>query len=177
MADATLQVRKSNQIVSSCIKGYSLNQKKLLCFLISIFNEKNNSTKIQASEALDNLNLNSNNYSQLRRMTLSMIKGIEIPLDEEKVIQIPIFHKIYYGNGVLEFQFHEDLLPFITNLKNKYTEYQLTYITRFTCTYSLNIYELCRQYLNTKQKYRYLTLNELKFFLDISANKYKEYKD
>ena len=68
--------------------------------------------------------------------------------------------------------FHPDLMPFLLELKSKFTTYNLKYVTGFNSKHAFRIYEICKkQYnldtLHKKRKYGKLliTINDLKEIL------------
>lgn len=83
--------------------------------------------------------------------------------------------RVYFKKeGRFYIEFHEKLLPYIANLKNKYTKYQLVNIGAFTSTHTIRLYELCSQYKLLGE--REITLKDLKDWLQVS-NKYPIFYD
>lgn len=83
--------------------------------------------------------------------------------------------RIYFKKeGRFYIEFHEKLLPYIANLKNKYTKYELVNIGAFTSIHTIRLYELCSQYRAVGE--REIALEELKNWLQIS-NKYELYSN
>jgi hypothetical protein len=174
-------VKKSNSAISSRVKGYSLNQMKIMNLAISELTELTTADEVlsfQAVDLLKALGLGENNHTELRKSTLDMIRGIEIPKADGGFSQVPVFHEIeYHTGGTVDIRFHEKVLPLLVQAKTEYTKYYFQNIQRLKSTYSVKIYELCKQYQNTKQGYRDLTIDELKTYLDIPLKKYSRYCD
>lgn len=83
--------------------------------------------------------------------------------------------RIYYKQeGRFYIEFHEKLLPYIANLKNRYTKYELVHIGAFSSTHTIRLYELCSQYKTVGE--REIKLSELKDWLQIK-DKYPAFKD
>ena len=83
--------------------------------------------------------------------------------------------RVYFKKeGRFYIEFHEKLLPYIANLKNKYTKYQLVNIGAFTSTHTIRLYELCSQYKLLGE--REIPLNDLKDWLQVTG-KYELYSD
>lgn len=81
--------------------------------------------------------------------------------------------RIYFKKeGRFYIEFHEKLLPYIANLKARYTKYELVNIGAFTSTHTIRLYELCSQYKTIGE--REIKLSDLKDWLQIS-NKYPRY--
>jgi plasmid replication initiation protein len=174
-------VKKSNRAISSRVKGYSLTQTKIMNIAISELTEHTTASEVLSFQAVDLLSaigLGSNNHTELRKATLGMIRGIEIPKDDGGFSQVPVFHEIeYHTGGTVDIRFHEKVLPLLVQAKTEYTKYYFQNIQRLKSGYSIKIYELCKQYQNTKQGYRDLTIEELKTFLDIPLKKYPRFAD
>ncbi|MDO9700244.1 RepB family plasmid replication initiator protein, partial [Glaesserella parasuis] len=48
--------------------------------------------------------------------------------------------------GRFYIEFHDELIPYISELHDNYTKYQLVNIGAFSSTHSIRLYELCSQY-------------------------------
>jgi len=174
-------VKKSNTAISSRVKGYSLNQIKIMNLAISELTEHTTADDVLSFDSVDLLKaigLGANNHTELRKATLDMIRGIEIPKENGGFSQVPVFREIeYHTGGTVDIQFHEKVLPLLVQAKTEYTKYYFQNIQRLKSGYSIKIYELCKQYQNTKQGYRDLTIDELKIYLDIPLKKYPRFAD
>jgi plasmid replication initiation protein len=174
-------VKKSNTAISSRVKGYSLNQMKIMNLAISELTEHTTADEVLSFQAVDLLKaigLGENNHTELRKSTLDMIRGIEIPKADGGFSQVPVFHEIeYHTGGTVDIRFHEKVLPLLVQAKTEYTKYYFQNIQRLKSGYSIKIYELCKQYQNTKQGYRDLTIDELKIYLDIPLKKYPRFSN
>lgn len=174
-------VKKSNKAISSRVKGYSLNQMKIMNLAISELTEHTTTDEVLSFQAVDLLKaigLGENNHTELRKATLDMIRGIEIPKADGGFSQVPVFQEIeYHAGGTVDIRFHEKVLPLLVQAKTEYTKYYFQNIQRLKSGYSVKIYELCKQYQNTKQGYRDLTIDELKIYLDIPLKKYPRFSN
>ncbi len=174
-------VKKSNRLISSRIKGYSLTQSKIFNLAIAELTEQTKESDVLSFQAVDLLSaigLGKNNHSELQKATLDMIRGVEIPEEDGSFSQVPTFKKFkYHKGGGVDIQFGADILPHLIQAKTEYTKYYFQNIQRLKSNYSVKIYELCKQYQNTKQGYRDLSIDELKIYLDIPLKKYPRYCD
>lgn len=75
------------------------------------------------------------------------------------------FTKLECEEGVIFYEFHNDLTPFLLDLKNQFTKYHLTNILKLRSSYSIQIFELLYQYKTIKQ--RKITFEELRKILNI----------
>lgn len=174
-------VKKSNRVITSRVKNYSLTQMKIMNLAISELTEQTTADDVLSFQAIDLLNaigLGAKNHIELRKATLDMIRGIEIPKEDGGFSQVPIFKEIeYHKGGTVDIQFHEKVLPLLVQAKTEYTKYYFENIQQLKSGYSIKIYELCKQYQNTKQGYRDFTIEELKTFLDIPPKKYPRFSN
>lgn len=171
-------VVKSNELIESNMKGFTLIQTKLLNLAISQLKADTplgHWFEFEASYLLKVLNMGEGNHSDLRNATLSMLRGIEIK-DGNKIMQRPLLVTDYLiGEGIVKFRFDQDAQPYLADLKEKYTKYYFENIQRISSTYAIRLYELLKQYQKIGK--REFLIDDLKFFLDISKDKYKLYAD
>ncbi|HDR1895425.1 replication initiation protein [Pasteurella multocida] len=83
--------------------------------------------------------------------------------------------RVYFKKeGRFYIEFHEKLLPYIANLKARYTKYELVNIGAFTSTHTIRLYELCSQYKTVGD--REIKIDDLKDWLQVKG-KYDLYAD
>lgn len=86
-----------------------------------------------------------------------------------------VYHiKYHEGDGVIELGFSPTVTPYLTRLNREFTYYQLRQIGSLDSFYSIRIYELCSQFLQTG--IRTVTLERIRTMLDI-GDKYPLLKD
>lgn len=78
------------------------------------------------------------------------------------------------SSGVIGLRFSKPLLPFISNVKENFTQYLLSEVARMQGSYSVRIYELLIQYKQIGG--RSITVDELRMMLDLGS-KYKLFND
>ena len=97
--------------------------------------------------------------------------------NDERILHEVAFvtDRVYFKKeGRFYIEFHEKILPYIANLKARYTKYELVNIGAFTSTHTIRLYELCSQYKTVGM--RDIKLNDLKDWLQIK-DKYNAYAD
>lgn len=97
--------------------------------------------------------------------------------NDDRILHEVVFvtDRVYFKKeGRFYIEFHEKILPYIANLKARYTKYELVNIGAFTSTHTIRLYELCSQYKTVG--YREIKLNDLKDWLQIK-DKYSAYAD
>ncbi|WP_176547944.1 replication initiation protein [Priestia aryabhattai] len=102
---------------------------------------------IAVKELLKIFNITDKNHALIEKACEELVgKGIKIK-DEKGWTMYPWFQKIRYykKEGVIEFQFPNDLKPYLLQLKKKegLTSYRLENILRLSSVYTQRIYEIC----------------------------------
>ncbi|MBI5141317.1 MAG: replication initiation protein [Nitrospirae bacterium] len=91
-----------------------------------------------------------------------------------------LFHFFYlghYNNGLLQLYFVDEMRPFFFDLSREFTIYGLDCIKQLHSEYSIRIFELLKQYQNTKSQRRVFRVEELMQLLGIEQGKYHRYSD
>ena len=78
------------------------------------------------------------------------------------------------GQGVIEVEIPKKVMPYLWNLSEKFTAYQLYNILALKSSYSIMLYELFKSY--AWKKTIVLSLDDLRKYLGLDETKYKEYK-
>lgn len=135
-------------------QNLSLNESKLLRLMISqiVVNDKElRMYTIKIPELADILNISTQNlYRDIDKMTSSLMQQI-IKINTKnsrgKVswIKFQIFNTCKYKDGLLTMKLHDELRPFLIELKNLYTQYQISTIIGMKSTYAIRIYELLKE--------------------------------
>ena len=116
-------------------------------------------------------------YTQVQKAILKIAKRDMVLRDDEKMfVAVPFVKKRVYfkTEGRFYIEFHEDLIPYIANLKARYTKYELVNIGAFTSTHTIRLYELCSQYKTVGK--REIKIDDLKDWLQVKG-KYDLYAD
>ena len=149
---------------------------------------------------MDDIDLNhySINVSEFKELTKTTHKDIYNQLDEattrlmRRVIEIKdadkkgkrsfkkltIMTKAEYieGEGQIHIRLNDEIKPYLLELKDHFTQYQLKYVMQMKSVYTLRIYELLKQYESTRTLRRKFELEELKANLGI-ISEYPVFKD
>ena len=160
------KVYKHNDLVNEKPKDpYTLNQLKLICHLISHI--KPTDTNFETKEvSLKELNFdsieNGCNYGIFKSEILELLKK---PFELPTKYWVNWFSTLSYKEGVIEYAFDERLKPYLLNLKNNFTSYQLKNILSLKSVYAIRMYELLKQYEVAKT--RTIEIKELRNLLNI----------
>ncbi len=146
---------------------YCKNELRIICKLISDINntyEKDFQKKVIRINDLDFSGVEStNNYTYL----VDLCKGLMKKTFFMNGSYYSWFTKLtpLSGVGIVEYEFHNDLKPFLLDLKTNFTKYHLTNILKLRSSYSIQIFELLYQYKTIK--HRKMTFEELRNILNI----------
>ena len=116
-------------------------------------------------------------YTQVRNAVLKISKRwVTLVDNEHELTEVALIHKRSYfkKEGRFYIEFHDELIPYISELHDNYTKYQLVNIGAFSSTHSIRLYELCSQYRDTG--WRQTSVDELKDWLQVS-DKYDRYNN
>ena len=174
-------VVKANVLIQKSRFSLSLQQQKIVLYLIS---------KIQPSDEdfteyefsipdfcrVCGIDYDSGkNYSDLKAQIKEIAdKSLWITLEDEEETLVRWIEKPYINKrqGIVRIRLDRDMKPFLLQLKEHYTQYQLVYTLRMKSRYSLRLYELIMSYFYNKlgTYSRTFSVDELKTLLD--AEKY-----
>ena len=108
------------------------------------------------------------NYKQLREAT-SDLGSRMFEVETDKIYrQIWIFQKVDYiiGKGYLEISLSNYIRPYLFDIKNNFTSYQLHSILNLSSKYAKRIYTICSQWKDLG-KSKLFSIDELKYLLKI----------
>ena len=122
------------------------------------------------------------NGAYLHKATADMGSRMLEVEDATEYRQIWMFQQIRFlkGQGIIEFDLTRHVLPFLFDLKNNFTSYELAAALRLTSKYAKRVYQLCSQWKNLGETKKY-DLQEFKRMLglldDKGNEKMKQIKD
>lgn len=109
-------------------------------------------------------------YERAREITSNLMKRVmEIP-KETGYLQISFLSSAEYfrGTGYVELSFDPKLKPYLLQLKERFTQYDIRNVLSLQSFYSIRIYELLRQYSRIGE--RVMAVDELKEMLKLPAS-------
>ena len=117
-------------------------------------------------------------YERAREITANLMKRImELP-KENGYLQISFLSSAEYirGTGYVELSFDPKLKPYLLQLKERFTQYDIRNVLSLQSFYSIRIYELLKQYIRLGE--RAMRVVELKELLKLpkSYNHYASFK-
>jgi plasmid replication initiation protein len=130
--------------------------------------------RFSIQELMQEFHMTGSNYTALKSATAGMIRAV-ILKNKDGEVQLPLFTKVSYKEGIVDMYLHPELKPYILDIKQRYTKYFFKSITGLNSIYSMRLYELLKQY--EFRNSRSFKLEDLRFLLNISTGKYAKYTD
>ena len=180
-------VRKANELIQRARYKLSLQQQKIVLYLIaqiSPFDAEFHTYELGIADfcrvcGIDNPG--GKDYAELRSQIKAIAdKSMWLRLEDGsgtalvRWIESPVIRE---NAGVIELRLSEALRPYLLNLKSNFTQYDLIYTLHFKSKYSIRLYELvCSIHFRELDEYkRRFSLDELRRLLDCET--YTEYKN
>ena len=167
------KVTKSNELVKA---GYtlSLNEQRLILFCIAQIDSRKPFSRIKAVTAAAfaaAYTLETRHaYEALEDATERLWnREVKTRFEDGRVEKVRWVSKATYdrGNGRVTVNFSPEILPFLTLLNERFTSYDLRYISHLTSTYAIRVYEYLKQYVKLRSSIR-VTLVDFKEMLELS---------
>lgn len=152
-------VKKSNAIIQKARYSFSLQQQKILCYLITNLSETDTSEtekKFDIKTFFDFMEVDSKNYERVRENLKALRDKSWFIMDKDGTeTSVSFLTKVRTNkrNGTVIIYFDKDILPYLQNLREKYTTYKLYYIMTMKSQYSIRLYELFKSVLGKTNWY------------------------
>jgi len=168
-----LEIRQHN-VLTNARYDYTEMQQDLMFFLISKLNPDNKDSYSLSIVELSKLTGKKYNAAYLHKATADMGSRVLEVLTENSYEQIWMFQRVKYhlGQGIIEFDLTKHILPYLFDLKNNFTSYELAAALRLTSKYAKRIYPLCSQWkdLGETKKYDLQDFKKMLGLLDSKGN-------
>ena len=179
-------IRKANELIQKSRFSLTLQQQKILLYLISQITPYDETFKqyefsIPEFCRICGIQVESGkNYKDLK----TAIKDIRdksiwvtMPNGMDSLLSWIEKARIDSGSGIVQIKLDDDMKPFLLQLKENFTQYELIFTLHFKSKYTIRLYELIKSiHFQELQEYkkRY-DVDELRRLLD--ADIYKEYRN
>jgi hypothetical protein len=182
--DGKNMVVKSNYFIMNSSYDLSLEEQKLILSLASLVHPDDENFKpylMRISDLMDIFRVESKTkYSEIPKITKGLMKKvfeIFVPA-ENKMIQVAWLSSAEYvkGSGAVELEFSPKLKPYMLQLKEKFTQYQLANVLCMKSKYAPRLYEILKSNEFKRQGYEIIAVAELRRLLK-AENKYPRYND
>ncbi len=178
-----LSVTKANHLIEASYR-LTLEEQRLVLACISKIDPRDTLEKasrpitITANEYAELFNIDRRSSYQQLKLALGKLWDREIIFmeDGKKTTHRWLPDKIEYPEreGKVEMCFNTSILPYLTGIRENFKSYQLRQIASLRSNYTIRIYELLNQYLDTG--WRDISLDNLRDILQV-GDKYERYTD
>ena len=173
-----LIIYKDNYLIEASYK-LTLDEQRLMLYCIGKLNpvEPVQKQEIIIEDFAKNFRLDKNSaYQQVKKAIENIYnRSIKVrdPKQEKEFRWIQ--EKTYIDKkGIAIIEFSNAIMPYLCQLENQFTKYQLKYISDFKSVYSIRVYELLTQFRTLKN--RTILISELRDLLNLN-NKFLSWND
>lgn len=158
----------------------TLGEQKIVLLLISMISPKDTDFKdyeMKVSDFSNTMGLSGKSIYERMDDVLDKLLSRVIHIPEKTgFLKIGWVSSARYieGEGIIQLSFDKKLKPYLLQLKEQFTKYNLFMVTSFKSAYAVRIYMLLKQY--EKIGYREFDLDELKDILGIDSKSYDDFK-
>lgn len=179
--DRSQLVVKSNRLIQNTRSTFTLQQQKILLYLVSKIQPDDEEFKTYTVDLkhlckICNIDVHPENYKNFRESIKNLRDKsfwLRTPEGYTTVSWIERFW-IKEESSTLEIKFDEYLKPFLLQLRANFTAYNLEYVLLFKSAYSIRLYELLRSNLNTGKLE--ISLDDFRDYFMLGY-KYQPYKE
>lgn len=179
-------VVKANTLIQNSRFSLSLQQQKILLYLISQISPNDEQFKLYEFDLIQFCKVcgldygSGKNYSDIKKAIKEIAdKSIWVEIEEDEETLLRWIEKPYINKrqGIVKIRLDEDMKPFLLQLKANFTCYEIIWTLKFQSKYSIRLYELAKSlhYHELEIYTKRYTVEELKRLL--GAEHYKEYRD
>lgn len=172
-------VVKDNKIIEASY-SLSLSEQRVLLACISQIDSRSplqpeNKFQVVASDIIDLMGLNRSNAYRDMKMAVDKLYNRSIKIDGEDSEMRWIYRKEYVKDeGKITLYFSPEIIPYLSQLSDKFTAYKLKYVSQFKSSYSIRLYEILVQWASTGE--REVKVEWLREIFQVEE-KYKTIKD
>lgn len=175
-------VVKSNEIIQKSRFSMTVQQQKIMLFFISKIRPDDEprhlyTISIRDYCAVANIDTNAGkNHADIKKSLKAIAdKSMWLVKPNGKEVLLRWLDRLEIdAGGTLTVRFHEDMFPYLLDLRERYTQYSLEYVLPMRSKYGIRLYELMRSYANMDSAVR-MSIEELKQRMD--CDKYARFPD
>ena len=175
-------VTKSNYFIMNSNYDLSLQEQKIILTLASLVrkdDEEFKPYKFKIAEFMELVGVeDKSKYIEIPKITKELMKKVLEIHEGNTLLQVAWLNSARYekGSGMVTLKFSPDLKPYMLQLKEQFTQYQLANILTMRSKYSPRIYEILKCNEFKKQGYIEIELEELRKLLR-TEGMYHQYQD
>lgn len=153
------KVVKSNELIQQRTHMLSVQEQKIILFLISQLKPEQKEFDYQTFDIIDFCDMcgidhsSGKNYSDLRKAIKNLRdKSMWVIGKETDTLMSWISNaQIEKNNGKIKIRFDEEMKPYLLELKNRYTQFDLIFTLGMKSKYSVRLYEILKSYEKTNE--------------------------
>lgn len=182
------KVVKHNDLVQKSRFSLTLAEQKTINFLVSLIKPKKDATDIQPLEyefdikqycKICGIDYKQGENYRMVRDTLKSLRDKSVMMTKPDGTETSVswLNKFWSnkGKGWAKIRFDEDIAPYLFELLENTTRYQLLNVLPMKSKYSVRLYEICRSWAGLKS--HTYKIEELRKMLDIPDDELKRYPD
>ena len=183
--DGSMVVRKHNELIEAKYK-LTLNEQRLILNLITILTPDDDDFMdytIQASDVALMFGVQDKDFYIKLQDAVKTLMNRTIDISKGNVVElVHWFSNIRYvrGSGKINVRFDKAIKPYLLQLKDHFTQYQIGAIAQFKSSYSVRFYELLKMKEfqgNGGQFYRIFPIEELRAYMQLEPTEYSVFQD
>ena len=175
-------VVKSNEIIQKSRFSMTVQQQKIMLFFISKIRPDDEprhlyTISIRDYCAIANIDTSAGkNHADIKKSLKAIAdKSMWLVKPNGKEVLLRWLDRIEIdAGGTLTVRFHEDMFPYLLDLRERYTQYSLEYVLPMRSKYGIRLYELMRSYANMDSAV-HMSIEDLKKRMD--CDKYARFPD
>lgn len=177
-------VVKSNRLIQQSRFALTTQQQKIILFIISQIQPFDEELKLYEFKIADfcrvcGIEPQGDNYTLLKQHIKAISdKSLWIVLEDGKETLVRWIEKPYIdkNSGTIKIKLDNDMKPYLLQLKEKFTEYELIYTLNFKSKYSIRLYEFLKS-IHYKKLKPYTQTIPIDKFQKCIGSEYAEFKD
>lgn len=176
------KIIKANELIQKSRFSLSTQEQKIILYVISRIKPTDTELVEQTFSILDFCKIcgldsdNGANYKYIKNTLKGLRdKSIWVTLDDGSESTLAWISKVTMSkqSGIVKIKLQDDMKPYLLQLQEKFTQYELIYTLAMKSQYSIRLYELLKSY-QWKKKHTF-NIDDLKKILD--AENYINFKD
>ena len=175
-------VIKSNYFIMNSSYDLSLQEQKIVLTLASLVRKDDEEFKpyiFKISEFMKLIGVeDKSKYREIPKITKELMKKVLEIQEGKTLLQVAWLNSARYekGSGMVTLKFSPDLKPYMLQLREKFTQYQLGNILTMKSKYSPRIYEILKCNEFKEQGYIEIEIDDLRKLLK-TEGMYHQYQD
>ena len=178
-------VVKANALIQNSRFSLTTQQQKIILYVISQIEPTDEQFKLYEFKITEfcklcGIEAQGNNYNLLKNAIKDISdKSVWITLESGKDTLVRWIEKPYIdeNSGTIQIKLDEDMKPYLLQLKEKFTEYELIYTLNFKSKYSIRLYEFLKSiHYNKKETYtQIIPIDKFQSMLDSPYTTFKDF--